>query len=123
MIFIPGEVPSSKNSKEIIFVNKKPRLVHSKATTKYIKTRSILYKTNKKVFDALVKGKKFPIHVRFTFTRVTKRQFDYINAAQIVQDLMVKYEWIPDDSCNYLVPHFGIRKIDKKNPGVKIEVI
>ena len=36
---------------------------------------------------------------------------------------MVKYEWIEDDNCTELVPVFLGYKVDKENPGVKIEVL
>ena len=71
----------------------------------------------------LVKGKKKPYNIEFTFYRKTKRKFDYINAAQIVQDLMVKYGWIDDDNCTEMKPYFGNYVHQKDNPGVKIKIL
>ena len=70
-----------------------------------------------------LKGKKKPYDIEFTFYRKTKRKFDYINAAQIVQDLMVKYGWLDDDNCTEMKPYFGNYVHQKKNPGVLIKIL
>ena len=118
-IFIPGNVPSSKNSKQ--WTGK--YLVHSKTAARYIKNTGILYKANKQYFKQMVEGIEPPYTVSFKFYRGSRRKFDYINAAQIVQDLMVKYEWIEDDNCEFLIPYFEVYEYDKVNPGVEIRVI
>ena len=61
--------------------------------------------------------------VSFQFIRGSKHKFDYINPAQTVQDLMVKNNWIEDDNCEYIIPHFEPYKYDKENPGVYITII
>ena len=71
----------------------------------------------------MLKGKKKPYNIEFTFYRKTKRKFDYINAAQIVQDLMVKHGWIDDDNCTEMKPYFGNYVHQKDNPGVFIKVL
>ena len=58
----------------------------------------------------------------FSFVRKTKRKFDYINAAQIVQDMMVYTGWLDDDNCEILVPYFEKWQHDKHNPGVFISI-
>lgn len=140
-IFIPGEVPSSKNSKEIgfiflkrgasgkIFINRNGKylpvrlnLNSSKATKRYIKERTIDYISKKIAFKKLLKGKEKPYRICFQFSRKTKRKFDYINAAQIVQDMMVKTEWLEDDDCVNIRPYFIEYKVDKNNPGVLISI-
>ena len=63
-----------------------------------------------------------PIKVHFTFIRGTRRRFDLINAAQIVQDLMVQYDWIADDNFTKLIPVFDPPEYDKVKPGVRIWV-
>ena len=78
---------------------------------------------NKKKFKEMIKDKEKPYKIGFYFIRDSQRKFDYINIAQIIQDLMVKYEWIEDDNCTELVPVFLGYKVDKENPGVKIEVL
>ena len=140
-IFIPGEVPSSKNSKEIGFIflkrgtigkifikrngNYMPvrlNLNSSKATKRYVKERTIEYVSKKIPFKRLIKDKEKPYRICFRFTRKTKRKFDYINAAQIVQDMMVKNGWVDDDDCVNVRPYFIEYKVDKENPGVLISI-
>lgn len=140
-IFIPGEVPSSKNSKEIGFLYlaqgavssmyhlKKGvyrpirlNLNSSNATKAYIKDHTIDYVANKVRFKNLIKGYNTPYRICFKFTRKTKRTFDYINAAQIVQDMMVKNGWLDDDDCKNVRPYFLEYEYDKANPGVLISI-
>lgn len=121
MIFIPYNTPSSKNSR--IFNNKLKRSFPSKTVQKYLKLTKKHYEDNKEVFLKLVERKQPPYRVEFTFIRDTKRKFDLINAAQIVQDLMVKFEWIEDDNYTMLVPSFGDTTVDKENAGVEIKVL
>tara|TARA_R110000744_G_scaffold18096_2_gene48728 strand:+ start:3305 stop:3673 length:369 start_codon:yes stop_codon:yes gene_type:complete len=118
-IFIPGNTPSSKNSQQ--WTGR--YLVKSKTTQRYVKDSKWHYATNKKEFKKMLKGKKKPYNIEFTFYRKTKRKFDYINAAQIVQDLMVKHGWIDDDNCTEMKPYFGNYVHQKDNPGVFIKVL
>jgi hypothetical protein len=123
-IFIPGNVPSSKNSKQ--WTGK--MLIHSKTTRNYIRDTKQLYIQNKEKFEAQVVDKagiepSYPIHIDFYFVRNSRRKFDYINPAQTVQDLMVKYGWIEDDNCDIIVPHFSGYHVDKDNAGVIIKVL
>ena len=140
-IFIPGEVPSSKNSKEIGFLYLgagatstifhlrngvyrpvRLNLNSSNATKRYIKEHTIDYVANKVKFQNLIKGYTAPYRICFKFTRQTRRTFDYINAAQIVQDLMVKNGWIDDDDCKNVRPYFLEYEYNKTNPGVLISI-
>lgn len=123
-IFIPGNVPSSKNSKQ--WTGK--MLIHSKTTRNYIRDTKQLYIQNKEKFETQVVDKagiepSYPIHIDFYFVRSSRRKFDYINPAQTVQDLMVKYGWIEDDNCDIIVPHFSGYHVDKDNAGVIIKVL
>jgi hypothetical protein len=125
-IFIPGNVPSSKNSKQ--WTGK--MLIHSKTVRRYISATKTHYINSKKVFDSrlakLCQWKTstiFPLHISFYFIRNSKRKFDYINPAQTVQDLMVKYNWIDDDNCDIMIPVFKGYHIDKEKPGVIINIL
>ena len=118
MIFIAGNVPSSKNSKR--WTGK--MLINSKTVMKYIKDTDKQYKRFRSDFQGMIRGMNFPIIVSFKFIRGTKHRFDYINPAQTVQDLMVKNEWIEDDNMNYIIPQFEPYEYDKENPGVIINV-
>jgi hypothetical protein len=118
-IFIPGNVPSSKNSKQ--WTGR--FLIHSKTVQNYItKTKNDWLKNKNKFLD-LIKNKQKPYKIKFTFIRNSKRKFDYINPLQTVQDLMVKYSWLEDDNTDYILPIFGEYKFDKLNSGVIIEVL
>jgi hypothetical protein len=123
MIFIPGNVPSSKNSKQIVRSKGRTFLVSSKTTKRYTDNIGIIYKSERRNFLEMIKDKEPPYRVSFKFIRDSRRKFDYINAAQIVQDLMVQYEWIEDDNCEFLIPCFEVYDYDKKNPGVFIQVL
>jgi len=126
-IYIPYNVPSSKNSKQ--WTGK--MLIHSKTTRTYIKNTKQLYIKSKEEFDKQliqVLGSSniephLPLHIDMFFLRSSKRKFDYINPAQTVQDLMVKYGWIEDDNCDIIVPHFSGYIVDKENPGVIINIL
>ncbi len=119
-IYIPGDVPSSKNSK--IWTGK--YLVHSKTAGKYIaKIKSIF--VNKKIlmeFTRALKKVNPPYTMSFTFIRGSKRKFDYVNMAQLPLDLMVKYEWIIDDNADYVIPVFKQYLYRKEYPGVIITI-
>lgn len=118
-IFIPGNVPSSKNSKQ--WTGK--MLINSKATRAYIKTSLEFYLKYRVDFQKMLKGKEKPYKVCLQFFRGTKHKFDYINPAQTVQDLMVKHKWIKDDNCSEIIPVFEKYKYDKENPGVLIKIL
>lgn len=118
MIFIPGNVPSSKNSKQ--WTGK--FLVSSKVTRNYIKHTASIWKSNTYKWLELTKNITPPYHVGLYFIRDSKRRFDYINACQIVADLMVDYGWIEDDNADLFVPVFLGYEVDKINSGVRITV-
>ena len=118
-IFIPGNVPSSKNGKR--WTGK--YLIHSKTVMNYIKESKNDYINNKELFIDMCKDKEKPYTVSFTFYRGSRRKFDYINPAQTVQDLMVKYGYIEDDNCEYIIPCFEPYEYNKENTGVEIKII
>ena len=65
---------------------------------------------------------ELPLTITFTFVRGTKHKFDYINPCQTVQDDMVKYGWIEDDNCEFIIPIFEPYEYNKEYPGVWIEI-
>lgn len=118
-IFIPGNVSSSKNGKQ--WTGK--YLIHSKATRNYIKSSKPFYLENKKKFIKMLgEDYSFPITVDFYFIRNSRRKFDFLNPAQTVQDLMVEYDWIEDDNCDIIIPHFSGYHVDKEKSGVLIKI-
>lgn len=125
MIFIKGNVPSSKNSKQI-FKNQKTGkmfITSSKTVKAYLSNFEYQYDIFAKEFKKEIKSRAKPYKIGFYFVRDSKRKFDYININQIVQDLMVQHGWLLDDNCEELIPVFLGYEVDKSNPGVRIEVL
>lgn len=116
-IFIPGNTPSSKNSK--VWTGK--FLVSSKTTRDYAKNHSDDYWINKVKFKKIFSGIPTPYFVGMYFVRDSKRRFDYINICQVVADLMVMNGLIEDDSADFFVPVFLGYKVDKQHPGVYLQ--
>ncbi len=124
MIFINGNVPSSKNSKQFVtFKTEKKMLINSKTVRNYMKNHCDEWWENSSKFKEMIKGKEKPYRIGFYFIRDSKRKFDYINAAQLPLDLMQDYGWIDDDDVNNVIPVFLGYEVDKENPGVRIEIL
>ena len=122
-IFIPGNVPSSKNGRR--WTGR--YFIVSKQTQRYYKNSKKYWIENKKEFKKLLKGKdsqnKAPYRITFKFVRKSRHKFDYINPAQTIQDQMVKYGWITDDNAEEMIPIFLEFEYNKDNPGVYINVL
>lgn len=119
-VFIPGNVPSSKNSK--VWTGK--RLVMSKTVQRYLKENQ-WYWSNRNVISAFKKvfnSKQRPRKVSFIFIRDSKRRFDYVNVLQLPLDLMVRYGWINDDNADEIIPVLKKYQYNKSDPGVIISV-
>ena len=124
MIFIAGNTPSSKNSKQFVTLKSgKTLLINSKTVQKYLKESKADWLINKNKFLSMVKNKSKPYKVELFFIRDSKRRFDYINAAQIIFDLMQEYGYIEDDDSTNVIPIFRGFEVDKTRAGVKIEVL
>jgi hypothetical protein len=117
-IFIPGSVPSSKNSK--VWTGR--YLVWSKSAQKYKKDTKDYWIKYKDLFISGSTSTK-PIRVSFTFVRGSKHKFDYVNPLQTILDLMVEYKWIEDDNADEIIPVFGKYKYDKEKPGIYIRIL
>ncbi len=117
-IFIPGEVPSGKNSKRAVA---KGVLVSSVPTLRYKKEKAADYIEKAFAFRnmSVTLGKPFTVFMKFV--RATAGQWDSHNASQIVADMMQEHGWIDNDDARNIVihptPHF---LVDKDNPGVYI---
>ena len=124
MIFIAGNTPSSKNSKQFVTLKSgKTLLINSKTVQKYIKESTTDWLVNKNEFLKMLIGKEIPYKVELFFIRDSKRKFDYINAAQIIFDLMQEYGYIEDDDSTNVIPIFKGYKVDKNGAGVKIDLL
>jgi len=122
-IFIPYNVPSSKNGKQ--WTGK--YLVWSKAGQKYRKSTKRHWESSKidfrKEFIKAVSKSQYPVKVSFKFIRGSKHKFDYVNPLQTVLDLMVEFGWIADDNADIILPVFEQYEYNKNNPGVWIEIL
>ncbi|WP_336014687.1 MULTISPECIES: hypothetical protein [Fusobacterium] len=124
MIFIAGNTPSSKNSKQFVTLkNGKKLLLNSKIVRKYIDKSEMDWRFNKTEFFKMLKGKEKPYKIELYFIRDSRRKFDYINAAQIIFDLMQEYGYIEDDDSTNVIPIFKGFEVDKVRAGVEIEVL
>lgn len=115
--FARGNVASLKNGK----IKTRWGLIPSKSVQKYMKLYGEQWfdEDFKREFLSQIKGKEFPIRLHFYFIRDSRRKFDYINVAQICQDLLVKAHCLPDDNADYIIPVFESYHVDKHNAGVK----
>lgn len=124
MIFIAGNTPSSKNSKQFVTLkNGKKLLLNSKIVRKYIDKSEMDWRFNKTEFFKMLKGKEKPYKIELYFIRDSRRKFDYINAAQIIFDLMQEYGYIEDDDSTNVIPIFKGFEVDKVRAGVKIDIL
>jgi len=123
-IFIPCNVISSKNSKNI-FRNRKTGSVFissSSQTKKYISETELDWVTNRNIFLELIADMEKPLKIEFQFIRKDRRKFDFVNMLQLPLDCMVKYEWIPDDDSLNVVPVINPEVLySKDTPGVFIK--
>lgn len=150
-IFIPGNVISLKNSKQILFMPKKnqeakgpitsiryykgggkkfvvPFIAESDAAKKYKKNTAAAYQMMRSNFHKMIEGLEKPYYVQLTFLRASNISFDYGNMTEIVADCMVAHEWLEDDNCSIVLfdppkPPEVPYIYNPKNPGVLIKVM
>ena len=149
-IFIQGNTPSLKNSKEIVNFNTKLSsccgapyfklgnkkvcskcnqacglrqrysLVPSKTVKKYVEATHGRWVVAKDKFLELVKDQGKPYYVGLYYIRDSKRRFDFDNAGQIITDLMTQNHWIEDDDAGNIITYPLGYHVDKANAGVVI---
>lgn len=120
MIFIPGNVPSLKNSK----VKTSRGIFSSKTVNKYIRGLGIqAFSSSKKIvkgyadlsrpnqiealrdhFNSLRQGKDDPLIIGYHQVRNSKRLFDFSNSVEIIQDLLTSHDFIEDDNVKFVFP-------------------
>jgi Holliday junction resolvase RusA-like endonuclease len=123
-IFIPGNVPSSKNSR---MMTKSGLLIKSPLCFKYEKATKDIFVEKSKEFREYVGEIDKPLFIRLHFVRDSKRRCDFHNLTQFIADLLAKNGWIEDDNMNqvFFVPYKIEGKwysVDKENCGVWIKV-
>lgn len=125
ILVLHGELYSKKNSKRVFRSAGKTIVLSSKA---YEKSKpDFLWQLrdakNKEIWNSFLTHTKYPIPLNIKIYRKTKRQFDYNNIIQGLQDMMVEAGYLPDDNANYLIPHFEPYEVDPKNPRVLLSVL
>lgn len=142
LIFIPGNVPSSKNSR----INTKHGSFASATVKKYLTSLGIQsYSSSKKIvkgyvnrpnlieelrkdFLKQIEDKELPLEIGFHFVRHSKRKFDFHNIVQVSLDLMTAHDFIIDDNMDCVIP-FALKmdnkfySVDKSNPGVWVKIL
>jgi Holliday junction resolvase RusA-like endonuclease len=117
-VFIPGNVPSSKNSR--VWTGK--FFIASKAVQKWRKDTLQWWQTMRPHF-LIDDNRIYPMKLGITFVRGNKHKFDYNNMANTVLDEMVRHGWIEDDNADIVIPVFFPYKYDKEHPGVYLEIL
>lgn len=138
MIWIPGNVPSSKSSniktEHGIFKSKQVRQYLQGLGVKKYSTRHGVtgYKTRPNLFrDAITPYGglyDYPVILGMHFVRSSRRRFDFNNASQIICDLLAAHGFVEDDDCDHLYPvpmwrNGGFYSLDKHAPGVWLAVL
>jgi len=120
MIWIPGNVPSLKNSK----VKTKGGIFSSPTVSKYIRSLGIQHFNSRKKevkgyvdrtrpnqiealraqFEEMKAGKENPIFIGYHQVRNSKRLFDFSNSVEVIQDLFTSHGFIEDDNVKYVFP-------------------
>ena len=142
LIFIPGNVPSSKNSR----INTKHGSFASKTVKSYLNSLGIQsYSSSKKLVKGYVNkpnlienlredflkqtsGKQLPLEIGFHFVRDSRRKFDFHNIVQVVLDLLTASDFIIDDNMDCVIP-FALKRdgkfysVDKECPGVWVHIV
>jgi len=124
MIFLKGNFPSFKNSKQM---TKGGYLIMSKTVRKYLKENEEQWEIIPADFQN-IRESDYPLFIGMHFVRGTKHKYDWVNMVQGVQDLMVKHGWIADDNVEVMYPvpleYDGVfSSYNKENPGVYIEIL
>tara|TARA_R110000822_G_scaffold73853_13_gene177628 strand:+ start:2423 stop:2893 length:471 start_codon:yes stop_codon:yes gene_type:complete len=121
MIWIPGNVPSLKNSK----VKTKRGIFSSPTVNKYIRKLGIQsFSSSKKEVKGYVDPTRpnqiealraefekmlenaggEPVFIGYHQVRGSKRLFDFSNSVEILQDLFTAHDFIEDDNVKYVFP-------------------
>lgn len=145
VVFIPGNVPSLKNSK----VKTSRGIFPSKTVVNYLRSLNIqTFSSSKKIVkgykdkdkpnlflkaieplgQALLDYPEKPVFIGLHFVRKTKADFDFNNGNQLICDLLTAHDIIEDDCMRLIVPIPFRRNglwytVDKDNPGVYLKLI
>jgi hypothetical protein len=150
-IFLKGNIPSKKNSKEIqqrftgrseccnadydrktkICVKcgkttksgKRSMLANSKVVQEYIEAHAQDYINNRPLFLKLSEGIDRPLFAGMYLIRDSHRRWDFGNITQVITDLMKDHGLIPDDNTDNIIPLYLGSHVDKNKPGCIIYIV
>lgn len=119
-IFIEGQTPSKKNSKQIVLPGDgRRRIISSEFYAAWEK------KALRRLRKHELVGHKwqYPLRAGFRYVREGNHRFDYNNLNQGVLDILVKVGILEDDSMKHIIPNgeHGY-EVDKSRPGVYISL-
>ena len=102
-----------------------PFITDSNLVKVYKVETALVYRKYVRNFKEIIKDKKLPVYVEFLFFREFDKRWDFNNLTQIVQDMMVKHNWICDDDVYNILPMPAKPAfvVDKKIQGVLITVL
>ena len=115
---IPLNPTTKKNSQNIIRNPKTGRymIVQGKQYKEYEKNAGWFLKK-------LPEPISEPVNVKCTFYRPDRKRVDLTNLLEAIDDILVKYKIIKDDTFTILAGHDGSRVlVDKDNPRTEIEI-
>jgi Holliday junction resolvase RusA-like endonuclease len=96
----------------------RPILTKSKISQQYEKEKTSFFEKNLSRWKEMVKDKLFPYPLGMYFIRNSHREFDYVNASQIVLDIMTEAGYYVDDSMINVIPEFLGYHVDAAKAGV-----
>lgn len=136
-VFIPHDVRSSKNSKQL-FIREKtlkdgskknvPASTDSEAVKEYREKAGSYYEILSFVMQKELRKHSLPYYIEFSFVRSTHAEWDFANLVQLPQDMMVEYKWFGDDNTKIMVPipppkGTPIYTISKTSPGLWVKIV
>ena len=125
--FIPYQIPSKKNSRQVFVHPKTKKLMNipSKAYSEYKSITKMYWVTFGKEFKRTIETLKleYPLNIELTFIRKTNQLVDFFGPGESAFDLMTDFGWWEDDNKNFGKPFFGDFEVDKNNPGTRIKIL
>lgn len=117
-IFIPGQTPSKKNSKQIVLPGDgRRRVISSRFYADWEKDALLRLRRSELVGYPW----KYPLRAGFHYVRESRRKFDYNNMNQGPADILVQTGIIKDDDMNHIIPNGNLSwEVNKDRPGVYI---
>lgn len=117
-IFLPGRIPSKKNS-----------MVHIVRKWSMVKFPSKNYQKREKEMLIFLTQEKIPkakankVSIWYSFVRPDRRKADITNKMESINDMLVKYWFIEDDAREFLdIKYAKTKSREPKNPWVHLEI-